>query len=73
LFLLPADVRVVEDDLVDLVLVVLLLEVDFLIEAVQLLLQLLDGDLLQLNLALQLLVPAQELLVAPRELFLLDL
>lgn len=58
-FLLLLDLSglgVVDDDLVDLLAVVLLLEFDLFVQSVQLLLQFLDGDFLELDLALELLV-----------------
>jgi hypothetical protein len=56
LLLLPADISVIEDDLIDLILVILFLEVDLLIQPVQLFLEFLDGDLFELYFAFQFLV-----------------
>lgn len=74
-FLLLLDLSglgVVDDDLVDLLAVVLLLEFDLFVQSVQLLLQFLDGDFLELDLALELLVFVEKLLVLGREVLLLD-
>jgi hypothetical protein len=73
LFFLSADVSVVDDDLVNLIPVVLLLEIDLFVESVQLLLQFLDRDLLELNLAFQFLVSGQKLFVSCCKLVLFQL
>jgi hypothetical protein len=74
-FLLLLDLsalRVIDDDLVHLFPIVLLLEFDLFIQSVQLLLQFLDGDFLELDLALEFLVFVQKLLVLDGEVLLLD-
>ena len=69
---LASIIRVIGDDFADLLAIVWLLCLNFLIQPVDLFLELLDADFLETDLAFELLVSVEEILIPLDELFLFD-
>ena len=69
---LASIIRMIGDDFADLLAIVWLLCLNFLIQPVDLFLELLDADFLETDLAFELLVSVEEILIPLDELFLFD-
>ena len=69
---LASIIRVIGDDFADLLAIVWLLCLNFLIQPIDLFLELLDADFIETDLAFELLVSVEEILIPLDELFLFD-
>jgi hypothetical protein len=69
---LASIIRMIGDDFADLLAIVWLLCLNFLIQPIDLFLELLDANLLETDLAFELLVSVEEILIPLDELFLFD-
>ena len=69
---LASIIRVIGDDFADLLAIVWLLCLNFLIQPIDLFLEFLDADFLETDLAFELLVSVEEILIPLDELFLFD-
>ena len=69
---LASIIRMIGDDFADLLAIVWLLCLNFLIQPIDLFLELLDADFIETDLAFELLVSVEEILIPLDELFLFD-